>query len=404
MSQSTVRFKEAATLWGTESTFGTTPTMTRCFPSAEPSVEHTTAQVENDDESSLAFDYKDPVHGLQDATAKIEYHIRPYASQYSGSVALPSTHPLAVGLKTGLGGWQVGSGSHASGSTTTGSVVLGLNHGSRFAVGQLAGFTTTSGLEVRQIVSMSGDTAYVFPALASAPATASLVANMDNFYPTEDNSLSLTLQHAKAASSAQQWTLNGCLVDSIEFNLARGELVKATFNLKGASFVTGSQSISTTSATDPLAAPIVCRGTCLVQPITTVAATHYPLKVHSVKLNLGNVFLEETSGIEGKTGVGRNAQRMFGEATVRFRADTDYRAYWQNQTKMLLMIDSVVGTGSAKRHVTVYMPTAVIVGEPKTVNDGGFLYNEITLRAKLNQIIVSPSTELARAPFIIATG
>lgn len=405
MSQSDIRTRDAATFVGLESTFGVTPTVARMFPVAGMTIEHSTAEVENETETVNLYDYQDPVLGMQDASAKFDHYIAPYSAQYTSAQA-PVTHSLGVLLKAGFGGHQANTGSLVSGSaSTTGSVNLPSGHGLRFAQGQLAGIQTTAGIEVRQVISIVGDALSVFPALSAAPTTGSAVVNMDNFYPTETNAQSLHLQHAKAASSAHQWALSGCFVESMELSLTRNDLVKGTFNCKAAAFSTGSLGLSTAVVSNPSAAPLVLKDAkCLLQPVSTTTALHYPLKAHSVKLNFGLQHVEESGGIEGKTSVARSGQRMFAEVTLKFRADPDSRAYWRNRTKMLVAIDDPYGAGATQRHVTVWMPSAIIVGEPKVVDNGNLLDVEITLRCKINQIISSPSTDLARAPFILALG
>lgn len=404
MAQKFFNPKTAASYIGQDTAFGSTPgTMTRMYP-----IQGTLAwdlqvkEVENEDERVLLFDYLDPVRGNQDGTVKFDYALRPSAVQMSASAAA-QTYPVGILLGALLGGKTSTSGSTA-GTSTTGSVPVGSGHGVRFSAGQWALFTVNGALEPGRITVVAGDTLTVFPALSGAPTSGSAVINMDNYYPTEVNTNSLTIQHAKSQDSSSQWTFNGCIGD-IEFKAERNDIVKVSANLKLASFTTGSQSIQTNVQSDPDCPPIVVRGaTTILQAITNGTRTHYPLDSYSVKVNLGLDYVPDMGGIEGKVKPMRVGQRQFAEATVKFTCDNAQAdVNWINQTKLMLTVMIPVGSGSSKRWIVLDMPTCVAVGKPKVEETNGRFTHTMTLRSKINQII-NPQNELQGAPLICAMG
>lgn len=402
MAQSTINSRQAATYVGLETTFASTPgTVYRAFPKSTPDIGLEQAEVENDNESVYLFDYLDPVQGIKDGSVKAEFYLRPHASQLNSSTA-PSNNYLQQVLKGTFGGHTVNTGSLVGASATTGSIPVDTS--SRFSVGQWALFTTTAGLEPARITAISASTLTVFPALSSAPSSGSAAINMDNFYPTENNTNSLTVQHAKAEDSAFQVLMNGC-IGGAEIKLERGALATVSVDLKAATWSTGSLGYSTAVGTDTLASPMVVKdAVVLVQPTTTSTRTQYPLKSLSLKLDLGNSFLEELGGAEGKTGPVRTGNRSVADITLRFKADTVAEGYWSNQTKLSVMAMVPVGSSTSKRWIVLDVPTAVPVGRPKLVDDGGVLYLEMTLKAKLSTVNSSQSTDLARAPVVLAVG
>lgn len=403
MAQLKVLSETAATYLALEDSFGSTPgTMYRAFPvkgTLDMSLEQ--AEVENEDESIYLFDTKDPVRGMKDGSVKAEFYLKPYATQLSSSVA-PTNNYLQQLLKAVFGGHQVHSGSAVSLGTSGTSV--NVDHPSRFSIGQWALFATTNGLEPARITNIATNTLTLSPALSSTPASASVVINMDNYYPTESNVNSLTVQHAKAGDSSLQYLLNGC-VGGIELKLERNQIAAVTADLKVATWSTGSLGYSTAVGTEVLASPIVVKdAVVLIQATTATTRTAYPLKSLACKMTFENNFLEELGGTEGKTGAMRMGARGFAEATLKFKIDTAAEGYWSNQTKLQIIAMVPVGSSTSKRWLVLDIPTAVPVGRPKLVNDGGVYYIEMMVRSKLSTVNASSSTELSRAPAVLALG
>ena len=405
MAQVNILNKLAATYVGLETTFGTrASTLYRAFPVADSTaVELTQTEAENEAESIYLYDYKNPVRGRKGGSVKMSYHLRPYATQFSGSNAV-TPHYLQQILKAGFGGHQVHSGSTAGAGTTTTAVPVDAS--SRFAIGQYAIFSGSSGIEVAMITNISGSTLSVTPALSAAPTSGSSVTNMDNFYPTEANTNSLTVQHAKAGDSSLQWEMRGCKVNALNLKLERDSIVMVDAELDVKTWSTGALGLSTAVGTETLEVPMVLKGaTTIFQPAATTTRTHYVLESLDIKTVLGNEYLPDMGGTEGSAGVMRTGQTQFVEATVKFRMDTAQDVRWDAQTAMQLhCFVPFTNSSGYVRQIAVGIPTCVIVGRPKITNDGGRLVMEVTVRGKLNSLTASQSTELGRSPFVVAIG
>ncbi len=390
---------------GAETTFGTPPSMTQFTPLDTPDIKLNQAEVDNTSESYLLFDNKDHIHGLKDGSAKIEQFVRPHASQLGASTA-PSTHGLGILLSASFGGKQATSGSTVTGAPTTGSVPVVTGTGVRFAVGQWALFPCSGTLEPARITAINSDTLTVFPALSSAPTSASVAVNMENYYPTQTNTQTVAYQRAHTLDTTMQLHLSGCLVDTFELSSDRGSMLKATFGLQAASWATGSLGLSPAVFTETLASPQVVKDAIIhIQATTDSTTTHYPLISHTFKTTLGNDFVMETGGIEGKTGIMRaSAPRVFAEGTFKFLADIVQQDRWANGTHLQVIVKLPQGSGTTKRWVVIDMPTCIIYGKPQYSDDGGKLICEMTVRSQINTVITSPSTDLARSPFTLALG
>jgi hypothetical protein len=395
----------AASYLGIEQTFGTVAsTLYRAYPvGGSVAIELSQTEAENENQSIYLHDYKSPVRGLMGGSVKMNFYLRPHATAFSGSNTR-SDHYLQQIMKAGFGGHQANSGSFVGASATTTS--LPVNDTSRLAVGQYAIFSSSVGREVAMVIDITTGSISVTPALSAAPVSGSMVVNMDNFYPTETNTNSLTFQHAQAQDSTLQWQMTGCKVNALNLKLERDAIMTVEAELDVKSWSTGSLGLSTAVGTDVLESPMVMKGaTILLQPTTTTTRTHYPLESVSVKTNLGNEYLEELGGVEGATGVMRTGQRMFSEVTAKFRVDTARDVQWADQTALQLHCFVPYTNSSGQlREVVVGMPTCIMVGKPKMMDEGGRLVMEVTLRGKLNTLCSSQTTELGRSPLTLAVG
>lgn len=405
MAQVNVKSKIASTFLGLESTFGSTAgSLYRAFPVAGTvELAHSQTEIENETESTRLYDRKNTVRGLKGGSVKFDMYPRATRVAYSGSNYPGDNYQQQI-LKAVFGGHQTNTGSLIGAAASTTSVPV--DNLSYFARGQWALFTTTAGLEPALVISSSATALTVTPALTSSPASASVVANMDNFYPTETNSYSLTFQHAKVDDSASQWTYKGCKVNGFDLKIERDKAIVASFELEAKDWVTGSQSIATTFVTESLGAPFAAVGvTCSFQATSTTTRTHYPLESVVFKVTPGLVYLEELGGVQGATGIMRTMDRTFAEATLKFRADSQADFNWNAQTDMQLhVMVPKVDSNSVVRWMVASIPTCQIVGTPKWSDADGRLICEVTVKSKLNSLVSGQSSDLSYAPFVLAHG
>lgn len=408
MAQSDFTTKEAVTYVGLETSFGSTPaTMVRAYPIAETvSFELSQTEQENDDESSLGYDYKAPVRGNKSAGVKFEYAMRPAGTRLSGANVPESTNPLHIVLDAVFGGSQYHSGSSVSGSATTGSCVLPSGHAARFAIGQWALLPSGSAFEPRRIVSasVSTDTIYWEPALPAVPAVNSTIVNMWNYYAPQRNTKTLTVQHGKVDNSNIQYTLNGCN-GSVEVKVERDQIAKLAFDLKGASF-TGpqNQSLDDSFGTDSMSVPIVVAGAkTWISPVSAPSSTQYPLMAYGIKINLGNEQVTEFGGVNGVTGMYRVPQRLFVELSLKFRYDISADTSWYANGTPISVSLLIPSKASVARWDVLDVPTGIICGKPVLDKENGRGVCTMTVRGMLNAF-TPKVTELAIAPFVLAMG
>lgn len=406
MSQQNIQAKKAKTVVGLETTFGSTPSTTYSAIPVNGSVsfELSQTEIENEDESIKLYDKKTTVRGLKGGSVKFDMYIKPYSTALSSSNA-PTDHYVQQILKSFFGGHRVHSGSLVQAAATTTSVPMD-SGATRSLVGQWLMFSGSAGLEPAYVKAMSSNTATVIPALTSIPASASVVVNGDTFYPTETNTNSLTIQHAKADSSNFQWQANGCLPKSLDIKVERDGLVMMSAEYEAATWITGSVvGLTTTSlVTETQTTPFAGKDAVFIlQPLATTTRTHLPLESFAIKLNTGMEFIPDLGSTEGKVGTMRTGERLFAEATVKFRADVQEDFDWNAQTdlQMHLMIPKTTAEG-IKRWICISIPTANIVGKPKWSDTNGRLTCEVVLHSKLNALTTSPTTDLGYAPFTLA--
>lgn len=407
MTQANIKTATNKTALGIETTYGSTPSSMYDAVPINKTVEFALDQteIENMAESVYLYDNKSTVRGFETGTVKFDMYLKPALTALSSSNAPTETYMTQL-LTSFFGGNRVHSGSLVQAGASTTSVAVD-GGSTRLAKGQWAAFSTTAGLEPAYVVSMSTNTATLVPALTSIPASASVMVNGNTFYPTDANVSSVTIRHRKVDGSGDfQWLANGCLPKTLDIKLEKEGLATATAEFEIGQWTTGSVvAMSTTAVTETQVSPVCVKDCVLIlQPVATTTRTHLPLESFSIKLNSGLSFVPDMGGqIEGKVGVMRTGERIFAEATIKFRSDTQLDSWWNAQTtlQMHLMIPKVDATG-IKRWIVVSISSGEIVGKPKVSDTDGRLTYEIVLKSKLNVLATSGSDDLSLAPFTLA--
>ncbi|MBL0219660.1 MAG: hypothetical protein IPQ07_38070 [Myxococcales bacterium] len=400
-----------------ESSFCTTGTERRCFPMSDTlDYEATQAELDVKNLRPRPFDALDPVKGNKDGTVKLGYYLQPPPTVLTSGATVDgdAACPLAVFARCIFGGQSVFAGTTvAAGSGAVGGFTTATGHGSRFPAGQLCLVTdpdSSAGLVPARILTRSGDDVTFYPHVSGALADASPVVNLWTFYPTRTNGRSLSVAIAAAQASAHQWRFNGC-TGSAEIKCEVGGLAQIMFDLKAANWEGPSDlSLSTADASDPMAAPLACRNAVLyLQAQGTTTRTNYKVDSFSAKLNFGNKHLTTlTGGTEGKRSVARveGLTDTFAEIDVTFALDTTPDAtWWAQRTKLAAMLWVLVDDANgARRTVLVDVAKGIVVGKPKHAKGAdGLIKTTIKIRARLDDT-TTPGTELAEAPFRLATG
>jgi hypothetical protein len=401
--------RRRASYFGIESTYDQTPSMTRVFPMNDYTIATEQENVDNNDERVFRHDYIAPMQGLLSATADPMFYVKPNLIQ-SDHLATPAIDYLGMILKTVLGGEVLTAGSTMAGSAGTASVInVGSGDGAKFLAGTLLAVPTTGStlLEPSMVASRATDALTIWPIASSSPSSAVDAIAMRQYYPTEANSGSFTWQAALADDSAYEWTLNGGIAE-LEFKFERGKPITMSTKMEFATWAgPTAQSLSAATAADTLLHAFVMRNAKFyLQSATPATATHYPLYSAAIKISKMVARVPELGGTaEGTIGIHAIAEPRFAcEITLTGPHDTTRKTQYDAQTQQALMMIMPYGTGLTQRGIVFAAPGCVQTKVPQTVaGPDGTAATQMVWRAQLNAVTGSTATELARAPFSIAT-
>lgn len=403
MAQQDLDTLTGASYFGVESTFGTTPSMTRIFPRVGGTL---TAQ------QTII-----PTTTLQEKLVKRDKSKRGYRScgvQVTCDAFIDGTRLTSAGsasttwlgamLKAVLGGESAAAGSTIAAGSSASSIVAASGHGARFPVGQVFLCDVGDVPEVMIAKAVSTDTITPLHHASASLTTGQDLINCHCYYLTNTNAQSATFQHALGADSSHQWTLNG-LTGGMSVDLSRDANLAYTFDLTGANFTGPSaQSISVAAGTNSLVGPVPNVGAvCLLQSLSTTTRVHYPLSSVSLTIEPGNSHVRELGGsTQGVVGVMRNAMPSV-TAQVSVRSDLDQYTAWDSDTDYVLVYAIPVGSGATKRW-TGFVLYCNIEPRPSRGNEDGAERTQLTLRGRHNTMQSAVTTDLALSPLVIFEG
>lgn len=328
----------------------------------------------------------------------------------SDEILAPTTSPTksvqSLVMEALLGGYQADSGSTWTSAATTGGTVTA-GHGSRFAVGQLIGLPVSNsiadGMQVRLVTAVSGDAVSFWPAVPVAPTVGVYILNGQNVYPTDCPDTTLQVLIEAAVNRGNIWLGKGMQGD-LSLNISRGQLASWSSSLTGAAyehdddFVTpqGGSAIAAATLTD--SGPLVVSGSALhFGPIGSTAQAY--VRDSGLTFGLGRSWQEvpDYAGVEGQGQWHISRSEITAELTLPF-IDETYHDAMVAGTKygLILQIGSTKGQSWA-----IAMPTVQIVKvEPAEAN--GLVGQKLTLHVLENELSTDKTTELRRAPFVMA--
>lgn len=406
MTQKTLISDSYAFYVAPETSFGNSTTPIRADVAGKPKFAITPAEVENLDARGDLFDGLNPEVGLSAGTLEFEMYLRPPATQLSASTT-PLTNqnmPLATVLKALMGGMTASVGSTVDGGSGN-TIMVATGTGGHFPVGSVIGIETDNdGIEAAYVVSRSADTLTITPAVSGAPAVK--VIGSYTFYPTQDNTGSLTAAVAMAGDTNSQFSFTGC---NGEFDLkfALGELASISAKMQIASGSGPSAlGLNANPYTSIMSSPLVVNhGVCVLQSTSDNTRTQYMIEECTYKIENGMSFLPGfgSTTIDGKAGVARTKGKYYATATVKFRSDTTIDpTLWAARPDLQFWMMASRGAGDSKRWVVVGMPVAVVVGKPVVDVSKEYLTYTVTLRSKLNTLCdVDTLTDLQKAPLVV---
>lgn len=415
MSQQSLRVRQAATYVGSETSFAVLPTtMYRAFPvEGSVAIDMEQKQLDNMDQRTNLYDYLAPVFGLKDGKIKMEFYCKSPTAQLLAGV-LPTTSYIDQIFDAAWGYRFANSGSNRAGASSTTQTLVTSATADNFELGSWIGVEVAGVIEATKVVAIDllTDTLTVFPALSAAPQSGARVINGYNYAPKQNHTGSLHIQHAICGNSnpTTQMVSSGSAIN-LTVSAKRNELAKIEVEGAIGSFL-GPQALGfvTSSASDPFTSPYAVRDALVYFQAAGSAQPAVPYSLHEFTIKTMGVMehIEGLGGTEGKSASFRKGQRLFAEATLRFRYDNDVDAQaYANISLAQAMIIIPKGSGLTKRFTIFDMPNAYIFGKPKLVEESGLLYMTVTLHASADTNIpfnaLGPATtELTTAPFRVA--
>ena len=405
MTAVNIRSGESATYVGVESTFGTAPSTSRLTittGSFVPRLNQTELPVA--DESVYLHDQKTTVQGLKSDGSGCEFSLyaKPRASKATTSTI---THDVFEKFVAALCGGVTPADGDNVGDTNSGGTAAAptVSSGTDFSAGQWITVPVGSSNEPARISSVSTNTLNCNPGLSASPPGSGAVAHMVTFYPSDTNTASVCVQHAKAGNSSEQYQFTGC-TGSMSLSMRRNEIVTLGFNLNAADWSQGALSLATTVGADT-------RGTCfsassvktLLQATATATATNYVVEECTVDLKLGMSHIAALSGsVNGMAGVMRTGERLAAEIKLTVAMDTDWITGWSAQTLYQFAVMIPQGSSTTKQWFVFHAPKCQIVGVPqRDFGADGRVRYQLTLHPQIDS---SGSTAALRAPWTIAIG
>jgi hypothetical protein len=399
-----------------ESGMGTLGTERRAWPVADTAEAVPTQEsVDNKSLSSRAHDAETPLQGDKGGTVKLSYYLQPPAT-VNATGATPdtsSTNPLRIPLKVLFGGESVAAGSTVATGTSASAIVVASGHGVRMTAGQLIAVATDSsyGFELAQVRSRATDDLTLYPYLSATPATSQAVTNLNTYYPTSANSLSMSVA-LSSLNTDRQVCMRGC-TGSAALKFERSSLAVIDLTLNAATFDGPSAlGYSVARVEDTMAAPLAVRNSiCWLQATSTTTRVNTAVDAVNITLNFGNVHLTSLTGtLEGKRAVhrGEGLTDAFAKIELTLPDNTDVFTWYAAQTELnftfIVKVDPAAG---GRRFVAVMAPQCVIESYPEIMKGEGNLTKvKVMLRAKVSEQCSGTITtaELASAPFLLALG
>lgn len=403
MAQGDFRNDIGATYVAIESSFGTTPSMTRVYTRSGVTVTPTTSILARQTQQTKTYARDKSDRGYQSAQAAFtcDWWIDNTRLTSAGSA---STTWLGAILKALMGGESAAAGSTFAAGSSTSSIVAATGHGPRFPVGTVFLADVADVPEVVISKAVSTDTITPLFNLSASPTTGQDLINCHCYYLTDTNAQSLTLQHALAQDSSHQWTCNGG-TGGFSLDLSRDAQMSFAFDLAFAKHAgPSSQSISTATGSNALSGPMVNNdAVCLLQSLSTTTRVHVPFQSLSLSVELGNQHVEELGGsTEGRVGVMRKGAVSV-TAQLTMRSDPAQYTGWDSDEDLVLVYAVPMGSGATKRWAG-FVLYCNREERPARGADGMQEMTVLNLRGRQNTMQSTATTDLALSPLVLFEG
>lgn len=394
---------------GVESTFGTAASnmkavLIRSDP-PWPLAGKQTKMIARQDSLTSRRAYQTPVKGMEDGSPVVlAVDVKPPSTRLSASAT-----PVAFSNSSALSHqilWRAAMGAEltpAAGSTIASysapDVTVASGHGSRFAVGQWIAYEASGGtVTCHQVTAIATDTLTVQPPLPGSPTSSEVIRNLYNYYVSEDDTTTYTVDHAptEAGSNEAQSRGRGCVFNNPGLALTFGGVPQLTLNGTSAAHDGfGDLSLSEAAVADDMGAPWafdVSSGAGAVWLAASLSSLPSSALITSFALTLPR----QWQAIMGAGGVSSIAamKEVAGpgqpiQIELELRGGTAEVTAFASMTERHLVLYSVYGSGTSARVFGLHFPKTIPAVEPTVQINGELAFCKATLIAKRNDLSTS---------------
>lgn len=343
--------------------------------------------------------HSEKVVGPVKPTGKFNVTLHSHGLDLDGDVAAPTTSTWALLriLKAICGGSTAttnpGTQTLVVSSTTT-TVTVTATHGARFSGGGVIACQTTSGsslLELREILSVSGDIVTVKEAFSAAPVASTPVRGGVTVYMTEDPDTSL--QFLIEGRELSDRFVFGGMQGGFGIAINQNGLSELSFNLAGALFSHLSDGSGVTVPTYSVFSPVPCVASILTVP-TVGTTTRTVVHQTDVKLEIGIQYeaVASGSGVNGIRRMRRLPSRPLvkGSFTTPFEDSTWRTAHTSREDRALfLQLGNLAGSACL-----ISLPT-IQIGQPKRAAAGAVAGETVPFEARHDTSALATTTALS---------
>jgi hypothetical protein len=405
---------------GVESTFGTTASnMKALLNRADPPwplAGKTQQMIARQDSLTSRRAYQTPVKGMKSGSpVALAVDVKPTSGRLNAAaspVAFSNASALSHQIlwRAAMGGELTPAAGTTVDSYSAPDVTVASGHGTRFAVGQWFLYEATSGaLSPHQVTAIATDVLTVQPPLPGTPANGEVIRNLYNYFLTEDDTTTFTVDHApiEAGSNEAQSRGRGC-VFSPEIGLTLGGVPMLTLTGTSADHDGfGDLSLSESPVSDDMAAPFaldVSTGNGGLWLASSLSSLPSASLITSLRLTVPRQWQDipgagGVSSLAARKEVAGPQQPIQVELTLRGGA-AEVQAF-ASMTSRHLVLFGFSGTGTSGRAFLVHIPNAVPATPPTVQVDGELAFCRMVLTAQRNTL---GTTDLAASNVVVAWG
>lgn len=351
------------------------------------------------------FDRSVSQPGLKSVSMTLPMHLEGAQTPLSGA-ASPGLGPsYGKVLRTVMGGFHASIGSTVSATGSAGSFDVVLD---QFKVGQIVGHinSSTGKMEASQIRSKDAGGINLLTSFGESPALGDVIYGAYNYHLIQNPTGSL--QFLATGEDAQDtWIATG-MQGGFGFTLELGQLPVITFNLEGATWLSGATGAVTRKDHGDLAIPVFSDSRVLFYASGSFPVAASPVAFSAITVT-PNIAFNNVRGAHGVETIVRKVlaptpqdQGAISAQLTLYFEDRTYLEALEEGTEYGLLIQ--VGSEPGNTWV-LSIPRCQITAAPKAEANDGLAGWQVTVAAFHNSYCEASTgfEDLAEAPFVIAS-